>query len=109
MFYLDSTTQKRYTLGTPFTYNGVQYTAAGATHARFVSLGFNQVVNISDLPNTDRLDSTIFKNSKGGYYPEPVLQKQSDILLSANFITIKSRKSILGFVEVEGSRCNFKP
>tara|TARA_B110000003_G_scaffold273146_1_gene310340 strand:- start:322 stop:948 length:627 start_codon:yes stop_codon:yes gene_type:complete len=73
------------------------------------NLGFNQVVNISDLPNTDRLDSTIFKNSKGGYYPEPVLQRQNNILLSANFITVKSRKSILGFVEVEGSKCNFQP
>ena len=43
MFYLDPQTLKRYTLGTPFTYNGVQYTAAGATHAKFIELGFTQV------------------------------------------------------------------
>ena len=71
------------------------------------NLGFSQVVNISDLPNPDRLDSTIFKNSKNGYYPELVLQRQSEILLLANFITIKSRKSMLGFVEVKDGRCNF--
>ena len=44
MFYLDPQTLKRYTLGTPFTYNGVQYTAAGANHGTFISLGFTQVV-----------------------------------------------------------------
>ena len=44
MFYLDPQTLKRYTLGTPFTYNGIQYTAAGATHETFLSLGFTQVV-----------------------------------------------------------------
>ena len=71
------------------------------------NLGFSQVVNISDLPNPDRLDSTIFKNSKNGYYPELVLQRQSEILLLANFITVKSRKSMLGFVEVKDGRCNF--
>ena len=71
------------------------------------NLKFSQVVNISDLPNPDILDSTIFKNFKNGYYPEPVLQRQSEVLLFANFITIKSRKSILGFVEVADGRCNF--
>ena len=44
MFYLDPTTTQRYTLGTPFNYGGIQYTSAGATHARFISLGFNQVI-----------------------------------------------------------------
>ena len=71
------------------------------------NLKFRQVVNISDLSNPDILDSTIFKNFKNGYYPEPVLQRQSEVLLFANFITIKSRKSILGFVEVADGRCNF--
>ena len=71
------------------------------------NLKFSQVVNISDLPNPDILDSTIFKNFKNGYYPEPVLQRQSEVLLFANFITIRSRKSILGFVEVADGRCNF--
>ena len=71
------------------------------------NLKFSQVVNISDLPNPDILDSTIFKNFKNGYYPEPVLQRQSEVSLFANFMTIKSRKSILGFVEVADGRCNF--
>ena len=44
MFYLDPQTLKRYTLGTPFTYNGIQYTAAGATHDTFLSLGFKLTV-----------------------------------------------------------------
>jgi len=44
MFYLDPQTLKRYTLGTPFTYNGIQITAAGATHAKFIELGFTQVL-----------------------------------------------------------------
>jgi hypothetical protein len=44
MFYLDTNTQKRYRIGTPFTYNGIQYTKAGATHAKFISLGFVQVI-----------------------------------------------------------------
>lgn len=44
MFYLDSNTQKRYRIGTPFTYNGIQYTKAGASHATFMSLGFTQVI-----------------------------------------------------------------
>ena len=43
MFYLDSNTNKRYRIGTPFTYGGVQYTRAGASHATFMSLGFTQV------------------------------------------------------------------
>ena len=44
MFYLDSQTNTRYRIGTPFTYNGKQYTKAGATHETFVSLGFTQVI-----------------------------------------------------------------
>ena len=44
MFYLDSQTNTRYRIGTPFTYNGKQYTKAGATHEIFVSLGFTQVI-----------------------------------------------------------------
>ena len=43
MFYLDPQTLKRYTLGTPFIYNDVQYTAAGATHDKFIELGFTQI------------------------------------------------------------------
>ena len=43
MFYIDSQ-QNRYTIGTPFTYNSIQYSAAGASHATFMSLGFTQVI-----------------------------------------------------------------
>ena len=44
MFYLDTNTNKRYTIGRPFEYNGVSYTRAGASHATFMSLGFTQVL-----------------------------------------------------------------
>ena len=44
MFYLDPETQKRYTIGRPFSYGDINYTKAGATHATFVSLGFTQVI-----------------------------------------------------------------
>ena len=43
MFYLDCTTGKRYKLGEQFTYNSTTYTSAGATHERFIALGFHQV------------------------------------------------------------------
>ena len=44
MFYLDTNTNKRYTIGRPFEYNGVTYTKVGASHATFISLGFTQVI-----------------------------------------------------------------
>ena len=44
MFYLDPNTQQRYRIGTPFEYNGVYYTMQGATHAKFIELGFTQVI-----------------------------------------------------------------
>ena len=44
MFYLDPQTNKRYRPGTPFTYGGVNYTAAGANHNTFTELGFIQVI-----------------------------------------------------------------
>ena len=44
MFYLDPNTNKRYRIGTPFEYNGVYYTMQGATHAKFMELGFTQVI-----------------------------------------------------------------
>ena len=88
-------------------YKGHNFNVYNDNRKMKFNLKFSQVVNISDLPNPDILDSTIFKNFKNGYYPEPVLQRQSEVLLFANFITIKSRKSILGFVEVADGRCNF--
>jgi hypothetical protein len=42
MFYLDENNQ-RYYVGTPFTYNNIQYTRAGATAETFISLGFTPV------------------------------------------------------------------
>ena len=44
MFYLDQETQKRYRIGTPFTYGDVNYTYTGASHNTFMSLGFVQVI-----------------------------------------------------------------
>ena len=44
MFYLDQATGKRYTLGTPFSYGGQNYTAYGANHDTFIALGFKQVI-----------------------------------------------------------------
>ena len=44
MFYVDQATQKRYRIGTPFDYNERQYTKAGATHDKFIELGFTQVI-----------------------------------------------------------------
>ena len=44
MFYLDPNTNKRYRIGTPFTYNNTAYTKAGATHFKFMELGFTQVI-----------------------------------------------------------------
>lgn len=44
MFYLDPQTNKRYRVGTPFTYGDINYTAAGASHETFRSLGFVQVI-----------------------------------------------------------------
>jgi len=44
MFYLDPQTLKRYTLGTPFTYNGLYYSSPLANHETFTDLGFTQVI-----------------------------------------------------------------
>ena len=43
MFYKDSS-NNRYRIGTPFTYNGYYYGTALATHAKFIELGFTQVI-----------------------------------------------------------------
>ena len=43
MFYTDSN-NNRYYIGKPFTYNGTSYTKHGATHAKFIALGFTQVI-----------------------------------------------------------------
>lgn len=43
MFYTDSN-GKRYSIGRPFTYNNTDYTRYGATHEKFIELGFTQVI-----------------------------------------------------------------
>ena len=42
-FFLDQSTAKRYYTRRGFTFNGIQYTAQGATPATFLSLGFKEV------------------------------------------------------------------
>ena len=42
-FWLDESTAKRYTLGRPFSYGGINYTRQGATAETFKSLGFKEV------------------------------------------------------------------
>ena len=43
MFYTDSS-NNRYRIGKPFTYEGYYYGTALATHAKFIELGFTQVI-----------------------------------------------------------------
>jgi hypothetical protein len=43
MFYVDAD-QKRYRLGSQFTYLGTSYGGSAATHAKFMELGFTQVL-----------------------------------------------------------------
>ena len=40
----------RYTIGTPFSYNGTDYTMYGATHDKFMELGFT-IVTVGQRPN----------------------------------------------------------
>ena len=69
MFYLDPNTNKRYRIGTPFEYNGTAYGTASATHAKFMELGFTQVI-VQQRP-----DSTYYvvtgPDSTGAYYSTP--------------------------------------
>ena len=43
MFYLDTATGIRYYVGRKFSYNNINYTAAGATRDRFLELGFEEI------------------------------------------------------------------
>ena len=65
MFYLDTQTNTRYRIGTPFTYNGKQYTKAGATHETFMALGFTQVT-IQPRPD-DRFYVVVGPDNTGAY------------------------------------------
>jgi hypothetical protein len=69
MFYLDSQTNTRYRVGTPFTYNGKQYTKAGATHETFIALGFTQVT-IQPRPD-DRFYVVVGPDNTGAYTATP--------------------------------------
>ena len=69
MFYLDPNTNKRYRIGTPFTYNGIQYLREGATHAAFMSLGFTQV--IPQRRPDDRFYVVSGPNTDGSYNSTP--------------------------------------
>jgi hypothetical protein len=69
MFYVDQSTQKRYTIGTPFDYNERQYTKAGATHDKFIELGFTQVI-IQQRPD-DRFYIVSGPNAAGEYDSTP--------------------------------------
>ena len=68
MFYVDQSTQKRYYIGTPFDYNERQYTKAGATHDKFIELGFTQV--IPQARPDDRFYIT-HMNADGSYSSTP--------------------------------------
>jgi hypothetical protein len=69
MFYVDQSTQKRYYVGTPFDYNERQYTKAGATHDKFIELGFTQVI-IQQRPD-DRFYIVSGPDNEGKYTSTP--------------------------------------
>ena len=69
MFYLDPQTNKRYRISTPFTYNERNYTKAGATHEKFIELGFTQVV-IQPRPD-DRFYIVSGPDNTGAYSSTP--------------------------------------
>ena len=64
MFYL-SPEGGRYTIGTPFTYNGTAYTRHGATHDNFIALGFTQIT-VDPRPD-DRFYSVVGPDNAGQY------------------------------------------
>ena len=67
MFYLDEQLN-RYYVGKAFTYGGIQYTRAGATHETFVELGFTPV-EIQARPD-DRFYIVGAVNDDGSYQSE---------------------------------------
>ena len=52
MFYLDPETQKRYTIGRPFSYGDINYTRDGATHATFIGLGSSMLSSARQTSST---------------------------------------------------------
>ena len=69
MFYLDPETQKRYTIGRPFSYGDINYTRAGATHDTFIELGFTQVI-VQQRPS-DAFYIVSGPNADGSYNATP--------------------------------------
>ena len=51
MFYLDPITNRRFKIGTPFSYGGAAYPSTSANHSLFISLGFIQVT-VEVRPNS---------------------------------------------------------
>jgi hypothetical protein len=64
MFYIDAD-QNRYRLGSQFTYLGTSYGGSAATHAKFMELGFTQVL-IQSRPD-DRFYVVSGPNNAGEY------------------------------------------
>ena len=109
MFYVDQSTQKRYYVGTPFDYDGRQYTKAGATHANFIELGFEQVI-VGQRPDS-RFYIVSGPNAAGEYSSTPrdlaelktnfcrdQLQTANSILSDSDFVFIRLAEESEGFV-----------
>ena len=69
MFYLDTQTNTRYYLRRAFTYGGLQYSQASATHETFTTLGFTQVT-VGTRPD-DRFYSVVGPDNTGAYTATP--------------------------------------
>jgi hypothetical protein len=106
MFYVDQSTQKRYYVGTPFDYEERQYTKAGATHDKFIELGFTQVI-IQQRPD-DRFYIS-HMNADGSYSSTPrdldqlklnfIMQQKTtakQILSESDWYVIRSMESDAG-------------
>ena len=85
MFYKDSN-GNRYRIGKPFTYQGYYYGTALATHAKFIELGFTQVI-IAPRPDSTYY-SVIGPDINGQYTSTP----RDLAMLKTNFI--KQEKQI---------------
>ena len=68
MFYTDSS-NNRYRIGKPFTYEGYYYGTALATHAKFMELGFTQVI-VQQRPD-DKYYIVVGPDNTGAYSSTP--------------------------------------
>ena len=92
MFYVDQSTQKRYYIGTPFDYNERQYTKAGATHDKFIELGFTQVI-IQQRPD-DRFYIVSGPNAAGEYDSTPRDLKQTQQRLKERDAELEAERMV---------------